>query len=278
MSSRISFVLAVIFLLSPASGPGGKQAQQPQPQQPIPSNPAPPVTPPQAPQVQAQTHPPEQQSDWRHEAFGAKNWSSWAVVLVALWTGIVASRSLAAIEEQGRHMERQADLLEQQIANGSDATQRQLRAYISLQSAVLDWTEPAFPTAHLVFKNCGQTPAYHVEGWIHSWIADHPLQERLPMPPSNLEKASNTIGPGASNSFTSPQQPALPAHTIRDLGSGAVALYVYGEFTYRDAFGYPRCTRYRLIFGGPAGKTRALNDDGRETWILSPDMHGNECD
>ena len=34
------------------------------------------------------------------------------------------------------------------------------------------------------------------------------------------------------------------------LGAGTAILYIYGEVTYRDAYGNDQFTRYRLMYGG----------------------------
>jgi hypothetical protein len=56
-----------------------------------------------------------------------------------------------------------------------DTAEKQLRAYVCVDSAVLRFPQPDVPEAQVHFRNCGQTPAYGVRGWIHTWFAEYPL-------------------------------------------------------------------------------------------------------
>lgn len=69
-----------------------------------------------------------------------------------------------------------------------DTARRQLRAYVCIESAIVTFPEPNIPEALIEYKNSGQTPAYDVCGWIHTWFAAHPLKETLPPAPKNLMK------------------------------------------------------------------------------------------
>jgi hypothetical protein len=54
-------------------------------------------------------------------------------------------------------------------------------------------------------------------------------------------------------------------------------LYVFGEITYKDAFGQSRFTNFRLIFGGPVGCRRKVDQEGVLMGFLSMDSEGNEA-
>jgi len=189
----------------------------------------------------------------------------WIIVFVTVAYVIIAGLTLRAIK-------RQADI-------ASDTAQRQLRAYICLDTAALHFPTKNSPVAMVNFKNCGQTPAYEVHGWIHTWITTHPLQEKLPaLPIDYLMIASNTLGPGTLTKFVAPKKPPLLGFVASQLGTPQCTYYVYGQILYRDIFGKERYTNYRLLYGGPEGVHSNRNGDGDELWILCPDTKGNEAD
>lgn len=183
-----------------------------------------------------------------------------------------------AMEDTLGAINRQANLMEQQIIGADITAQKQLRAYVYIDSAALKFPQPGVPEAEIYFKNCGQTPAYEVRGWIHAWIEAHPLRAELPPPPANLTQGIETMAPGRISVFASLLKPPICGFLQKDLGAPQTTLYVYGEIIYLDAFGKPHTTKYRLIYGGPGGVRKSPHKDpaGAELWKLSPDAAGNE--
>lgn len=56
--------------------------------------------------------------------------------------------------------------------------------------------------------------------------------------------------------------PSLTAQQTAGLRAGTAAIYVYGEISYRDAFGKERLTKYRLMHhmtGGAIGVSTNLS-------------------
>ena len=185
--------------------------------------------------------------------------------------------------------------LSQQIGLAKDTAKRQLRAYICVESSMLKFPPPLtanFPEnlldyqglimpgpieAQVHVKNCGQTPAYEVRTWIHTWYEAHPLRVALPRPPDNFRMASAVLGPGGTTVMIAAKSQPFSVGDWNMLGTPKHTLYVYGEIVYRDAFGDNRYTRYRLIFGGPQGGRKNIIK-GTLCGIFNPDSEGNEAD
>jgi uncharacterized protein YejL (UPF0352 family) len=202
--------------------------------------------------------------------------AEWALVVVGAITGFVigwqaweARRAVEAARDSVKEIQKQTNVLK-------DTAQRQLRAYVCVESAVVTFPQRAVPEALVSFKNCGQTPAYDVRGWIHTWFTTYPLQETLPDAPKELRKSVETLGPGRLSTFATARKPALPPEYLAILGTPKFTLYVYGEVRYKDIFGNERTTRCRLVHGGSEGVRKMSTKDGTERWALKPDAEGND--
>jgi hypothetical protein len=194
----------------------------------------------------------------------------WWLVCIALLTGL-------AIVYQAREMTRATKEMKAAGKLASDTAERQLRAYVCVDSALLKFPQPDVPEAQIHFKNCGQTPAYDVRGWIHTWFDECPLKVVLPSAPADLRKGTETLAPGRHSIFVAPKKPPLPPQFLQILGTPKFTLYVYGEVRYKDIFGMERSTKYRLIHGGAEGVRSVRDKQGVETWLLKPDAEGNDA-
>jgi hypothetical protein len=163
------------------------------------------------------------------------------------------------------------------LAQMQDAAERQLRAYICVDSATLKFPEANVPEAQIHLRNCGQTPAYDVSGWIHTWFAEYPLKEVLPSAPDDLRKGIEPLASGRISIFVAPRKPPLPPENLARLGTAQFTMYVYGEIRYKDIFGKERFTKYRLVHGGNEGVRKVSGKDGSDHWLLKPDLGGNEA-
>lgn len=171
-----------------------------------------------------------------------------------------ANRSAASASEANWATQAAA---EQNHANA----ERQLRAYICVETAEIDFDKAPQPTISLSFKNFGQTPAHGVESWTHTWLEAYPLQVQLPEPDSDLVKGRMYLGPNASfgDSFKHPGP--ITGSNRDEILAGTAAFYVYGAITYVDVFFALRETRFRLFFMG---------GECRGTYSLMPHSGGNE--
>jgi hypothetical protein len=139
-----------------------------------------------------------------------------------------------------------------------DTAQRQLRAYISAvveKWPDLDKAEPAEIT--MVFKNVGQTPAFKVNAKFSIFTThDQPTEtqiEELRVTP-NLRSESILFPTQEFRLATVPGKgiPITPQQRI-SVSMGAMILWIDGQVTYLDAYGYSRFYRFRLYMGGSAG-------------------------
>jgi hypothetical protein len=160
----------------------------------------------------------------------------------------------------------------------SDTAQRQLRAYLSVPTTLMKFPKPDVPEVQVHIKNCGQTPAYDVHGWIHMWIEDYPLKVNLPEPPQGFQKSKEVLGPGSVRIFVNARGMPISGRSLSLLGTPLGTIFVYGEVRYKDAFGVQRFTKYRFMYGGTEGVRKSKPDaEGVVTALLKPDTDGNDA-
>lgn len=204
--------------------------------------------------------------------------ASLSLALVGVGGIFVAVGTLGKIARQTKATEDSAKTAERTLQQMADTSVRQLRAYLCIDAAALKFKQPSVPEAQVHIKNVGQTPAYDVRGWIHTWYASFPLQQDLPSPPEDFMMASTVLAPSGTSIHLTPEKPPLCSSAMAHLGTPLNTLYVYGSITYRDIFQFERHLKYRLIFGGSEGTHSKLDKEGNEIWILKPDTSGNEAD
>jgi hypothetical protein len=132
---------------------------------------------------------------------------------------------------------------------------RQLRAYVFNTQSGIHYLDQPLSQVHVVIKNSGQTPAYKLSDWMAIKLTKFPPTEPLTLllPPADesVVKSESDFGPG--DAFNKVQEIRLSDETKAALRAGTMAIYVYGEIRYRDAFKRRRYTKYRLMYGGDAG-------------------------
>jgi hypothetical protein len=141
----------------------------------------------------------------------------------------------------------------------ADAVVSQLRAYASVTAASIHGFQQDGPICLKIrIENRGQTPAYgltHDGGFTLREADVSRFKGDLWPPERNMLLSKATLPPGvirhASMDVPIPLSPDAKA-AIRD---GTLALFAYGEIRYSDAFGNPRKSTYRLMYGGSAPVT-----------------------
>jgi hypothetical protein len=121
---------------------------------------------------------------------------------------------------------------------------------------------PNGPVARIQIKNTGQTPAFEVRHWGDICIREYPLVSELPPKPPGLIPVASNLGQGIISTKRFTRHSLLTPQQTTDLMKGIIAIYVYGEISYTDAFGIERHTQYRLMhhpFGGVIGVSTDLN-------------------
>ena len=201
---------------------------------------------------------------------------------------VVAFRTLGRMKQQAEFMGEQVEIAREGAAAAKasaeaalrsielarENAERELRAYVCVDNAEIKFTY-GVPEGTVIFKNFGQTPAYDVRTWIHTWNWMHPLTIPLPEPPPNFPMATNILAPGAFEIMPIPPKPPIPEeHLNSEVGTKTWTIYVYGKVTYRDAFSKDRHTKFRLMYGGTEGVPGKDFTSG--TLLLVPDSEGNE--
>jgi hypothetical protein len=131
------------------------------------------------------------------------------------------------------------------VTNADKTAERQLRAYIGIEDVkILYANEEWQPNIRITYKNFGKTPAYNLENRCKTVfsIVGEPSFDDLRKESGNI----SDIWPSQERTTT-----IMMARTIFDMFKKAVEnkgirFFVYGEIHYRDAFGAPRWTKYRL--------------------------------
>ena len=142
---------------------------------------------------------------------------------------------------------------------GEKHSERGLRAYIvgTVKAEISNFNARARPDIALQFKNGGQTPAHDVRLWASSAIAMFPLTSRPDAPKSELGEGDSfgVIGPQGDFHSLIQSDFVVTAEEQHAVVRGAAALYVYGEVTYRDAFGQDRRTSFCHLYQGEVARS-----------------------
>jgi hypothetical protein len=95
-----------------------------------------------------------------------------------------------------KKIERQTKATEDAVENARDTAKKQLRAYMCVSLASLNFRDDSQIKAQIEMENMGQTPAFEVRIWVDSIIREHPLLSPFESPPANLVQSDAIIGPG----------------------------------------------------------------------------------
>ena len=142
----------------------------------------------------------------------------------------------------------------------SRATRQQLRAYLLVESAARLGEHSDHPEFQVVVKNFGQTPAYGVRTWISVVPGERGGQVSLPGPERGMVEASDAaLGPGGTFELGKRYEIDWDPAKYDEFLGGRVAMYVYGEVSYRDAFRKRRSTRFRAMYHAEHFRTGGLS-------------------
>jgi hypothetical protein len=116
------------------------------------------------------------------------------------------------------------------------------------------------PLAQLTVKNSGSTPAFKVVHLGAICISEYPLRGDLPPISRTKNPPSSAIPPEGINTKSVRIVPPLTPAQVTGLRNGTMAIWVYGEITYRDAFRRKRTSRYRLYHNNMSGAIGVSTD------------------
>ena len=201
-----------------------------------------------------------------------------------IWDVIVTRDTLKAIESQTTEVARAAKATEGAVvaaetarALAEDTARRELRAYICVDSSSIK-TKAGEPLVKVCIKNCGQTPAYEVQGWIAVEIADYLPTPALGMPlNAGIQLCSSVVGPDGIIELEGRTKRELVEEDRLGWQQGTKTVFAYGNVLYKDAFNRDRYTTFRLITGHGEEPSIIRTDDGHRIYGLSADRQGNEA-
>jgi hypothetical protein len=139
-----------------------------------------------------------------------------------------------------------------------DQEKRQLRAYAFAKPiSITDFSTSTHPSTQVIFKNSGQTPAYHLTGSTAVYPSSYPLSVPIPSGTRESTPLEATLNPAAENDIggsDTMQRPITPdeANAIRD--GKTMRMYVYGSINYRDVFGDVHYSNFCFSFWGDGPK------------------------
>jgi hypothetical protein len=187
----------------------------------------------------------------------------WLVRLTGI-LGFIGVLQLIAFIIQARRLGQTVDVMKA-------TAERQLRAYVMVESIRIDAAPVEGTIIRIQIKNFGTTPAHEVVH-VNNFAVDA-FPTPISLPPSDAGR--QPIVPRAvlppSGTLVRLETRFLPAELSeaqkQKLKAGAAALYVFGRIDCVDAFGKPRWTEYRF-FNYPAytGPTDfAQTEEGNRT-------------
>lgn len=210
--------------------------------------------------------------------------SVWAFSLLLV---IVGGLQFIVFLRQANISERQADIAEKQRLQMVEAGQqteriitqmketevRDLRAYVGVSRVILNLQKPEIPQGIVEIQNFGKTPAYEVRHVVGIVPQSYPLTITLPELQSSPTSPITSVFPGIKNVNLVKLKIPLPFNV--PLGTYTLSIYVYGQITYKDAFGNSWFTNYRFFFA----RIEQLYKDERGVLCaaMHPDSEGNDA-
>lgn len=192
-----------------------------------------------------------------------------AVTLVYVARAVAAASGASAAKAAG-----------EAVKGARESARRELRAFIGrIRAEVrnLDSEDPL--DVKLTFSNAGRTPAYEISSWGGLSLVPHPFAaENLSLP--RLDDAivrQEIVLPKAEFTRTDTASSTQITKAYKGLVlSGNATLFVYGEVTYKDAFGEDRWYRYRLFCEG-GDQSLFVKRNGRTVATLVAAADGNNA-
>jgi hypothetical protein len=183
-------------------------------------------------------------------------------VILALATGFLfwSSEKVADAAKQS------ADAAKSAIELSNKIAERQLRAYISIDTAQVTINGQIL-RAVIGIKNSGQTPAYDLTA--KSRLHTQEPGTFIPVPLEDVETSKTIVGPNVTihptATLTIPGDNTVVLPALRD---DAAVIYVIGRIEYRDVFDKLHHLDFRL---------RSNRFEG-SYWMLEPAPDGNYAD
>jgi len=161
--------------------------------------------------------------------------------IISVWAVVLLRQTLRATRDAIGEAERTTVIAEQTLEETRLSNERQLRAYVCVDSVGLRWENNRTAFAKVTVRNAGQTPAYqftHINGLFVGTDDDGSEPPHISI---------NDLGPGIEMHGTCISDP-ISDHDWDAVRKGTIPLYLVGDISYVDAFGKSRFVRYKLFF------------------------------
>jgi hypothetical protein len=198
-------------------------------------------------------------------SISAGRWHSRLTLAISLLSLVVITIHAYFYNKQWRVMTKQAELIERQIKQSTEAFTLQERAWIFMEGSNysvgeredLSGAKANRAKTDLVFRNTGNTPALNTMAWFCAQIREQPLPEDASKPQlpalSCREIPFGIIGPNAVfNIGQADEERVVDAVTAAKLDSNELKLYIWGVIEYEDFFQRRHMTRF--CFTNSTGK------------------------
>jgi hypothetical protein len=136
------------------------------------------------------------------------------------------------------------------VENTNETAERQLRAYamvLRVEIASETWPDGVAQSIKISVKNFGKTPATSVRYWLYICPKSAAFPGPLARPQLMHDMTAGVIAPG--DTFTTRAKIPMLAEGD-EISRSLYALYVYGAFSYKDAFNQERITNFRFMRSG----------------------------
>lgn len=164
--------------------------------------------------------------------------------IVALW---FVKGTLEATRQAVRDTGEATEAMREANEIASETAKRQLRAYVGIESiSIVDIAMGLKPTAHVVAKNFGQTPADKFDLITYLAMGLHAMENDL-LVEDDPGLEHSTLPPGVARRGYPKLDAVVTPEILQALEAGA-RIYVFGEARYEDVFGEPRVTYFRVYY------------------------------
>jgi hypothetical protein len=204
----------------------------------------------------------------------------WRTLIYTRRAAIAAAEAVVEAKDATKAAILGAKAAQDAVAVASDTAERQLRAYITIESGgiVLRSSENGFvisATARL--KNTGQTPGYDLRTSATVTVERRNTDKPFSAPHNKGETGDSSSIVGASQDANVDRSKAISTAELEEIRRGQKAIFFWGRADYRDAFKMPRYLIFKTWMWGPemSFNVGGVNFMG---WALNPHPSGYESD
>lgn len=140
------------------------------------------------------------------------------------------------------------------VAVTREIGQKQVRAYVVVNSAKYDWDKADEVVITVYIKNTGQSPASNIKMMGECFFDVYPAQNIPDHPIPEMPQSTHLGGGAELHGFYRLRGDIEEG--IQLIGKGTHAMYVQGTIIYDDVFGETHFTRYRFCHGGRVANIR----------------------